>query len=246
MDFSSWDLSPPRIIHSCAKSLQSCPALYDLMDCSPPGSSVHRTLQARTREQAAMPFSRDLPDPGIEPGSLSLLRWAGRLFTSSTTWDPFSDQLKPTSTSVRAASPNSLSEAHHFPSEPSPFFLRVKALLLGGPLSLSLLVSRNQIKEGKNEAGRKEMVWVGRKTRNGKGVCRKSDGLWAILFPGSNTIKSQSQMRQRLQTPRASWFAFPAWARCALPSSSLLFSNSMGSQGLSSGQWRGASSSSGP
>ena len=100
----------------------------------------------------------DLPDPGIEPGSLSLLHWAGRLFISSTTWDPFSDQLKPTSTSVRAASPNSLSEAHHFPSEPSPFFLRVKALLLGGPLSLSLLVSRNQIKEGKNEAGRKEMV----------------------------------------------------------------------------------------
>ena len=25
----------------CAKSLQSCPALCDCMDCSPPGSSVH-------------------------------------------------------------------------------------------------------------------------------------------------------------------------------------------------------------
>ena len=25
----------------CAKSLQSCPALWDPMDCSPPGSSVH-------------------------------------------------------------------------------------------------------------------------------------------------------------------------------------------------------------
>ena len=103
---------------------------------------------------------RDLPDPGIEPGSLSLLHWAGRLFTSSATWESIliSDRLKPTSASVRAASPNSLSEARHFPSEPSPFFPRVKTLLLGGPLSLSLLISRNQIKEGKNEAGQKEMV----------------------------------------------------------------------------------------
>ena len=34
----------------CATSLQSCPALCDPMDCSPPGSSVHGTLQARTLE----------------------------------------------------------------------------------------------------------------------------------------------------------------------------------------------------
>ena len=32
------------------KSLQSCPALCDPMDCSPPGSSVHRILQARILE----------------------------------------------------------------------------------------------------------------------------------------------------------------------------------------------------
>ena len=30
-----------------AKSLQSCPTLCDPMDCSPPGSSVHRILQAK-------------------------------------------------------------------------------------------------------------------------------------------------------------------------------------------------------
>ena len=29
---------------------QSCPTLYDSMDCSPPGSSVHGILQARTLE----------------------------------------------------------------------------------------------------------------------------------------------------------------------------------------------------
>ena len=26
---------------------QSCPTLYNSMDCSPPGSSVHRILQAK-------------------------------------------------------------------------------------------------------------------------------------------------------------------------------------------------------
>jgi len=40
------------------------------MDYSPPGSYVHGILQARILEWVAMPFSRDLPDPGIEPMSL--------------------------------------------------------------------------------------------------------------------------------------------------------------------------------
>ena len=35
---------------------QSCPTLCNPMDCSPPGSSVHGILQARTLEWAAMPF----------------------------------------------------------------------------------------------------------------------------------------------------------------------------------------------
>ena len=37
---------------------QSCPILCDPMNCSPPGSSVRVVLQTRTREWAAMPFSR--------------------------------------------------------------------------------------------------------------------------------------------------------------------------------------------
>ena len=56
----------------CAKSLQACLALCDPMDCSPPGSSVHGTLQPRMLEWVAMPSSGDLPHPGIEPGSPSL------------------------------------------------------------------------------------------------------------------------------------------------------------------------------
>jgi len=42
------------------------------MDCSPPGSSVHGILQARILERVAISFSRDLPDPGIEPRSPAL------------------------------------------------------------------------------------------------------------------------------------------------------------------------------
>ena len=42
------------------------------MDCSLPGSSVHGILQARILECAAIPFSRDLPNPGIKPQSPAL------------------------------------------------------------------------------------------------------------------------------------------------------------------------------
>ena len=40
-----------------AKSLQSCPTLCNPMDCSPPGSSVHGTFQARTLEWVAISYS---------------------------------------------------------------------------------------------------------------------------------------------------------------------------------------------
>ena len=38
--------------------IQSCPALCDPMDCSPPGSSVHGVLQASTLEWVAVPLFR--------------------------------------------------------------------------------------------------------------------------------------------------------------------------------------------
>ena len=41
-----------------ATLLQSCLTLCDPMDCSPPGSSVHGTLQARILEWVAISFSR--------------------------------------------------------------------------------------------------------------------------------------------------------------------------------------------
>ena len=47
---------------------QLCPTPCGPMYCSAPGSFVHGLLQARVLEWVAIPFSRDLPDPGIKPG----------------------------------------------------------------------------------------------------------------------------------------------------------------------------------
>ena len=66
----------------CAKLLQLCLTLYDLMDCSPPGSSVHGILQARILQWGACPPPGDLPDPGIKPVSLKSPTLVGRFFTT--------------------------------------------------------------------------------------------------------------------------------------------------------------------
>ena len=42
-----------------AKLLQLCPTLCNPMDGSPPGSSVHRILQARVLEWVAISFSKN-------------------------------------------------------------------------------------------------------------------------------------------------------------------------------------------
>ena len=55
---------------------QLCPALHNPMDCSPPGSSVHGTLQARIPEWVAISSSRgNLPTQGSSPHLLHLLHW---------------------------------------------------------------------------------------------------------------------------------------------------------------------------
>ena len=69
------------------KLLQLCSTLCDLMDCSPPGSSVHRILQARIPEWGAMPFSRgssrfrDCTHFSMAPAL------ASRSFTTTVTWE---------------------------------------------------------------------------------------------------------------------------------------------------------------
>ena len=56
----------------CVLVIQLCPTLCFPMDCSLPGSSTHGILQARILEWAAIPFSRDLLDPGIKLRSPAL------------------------------------------------------------------------------------------------------------------------------------------------------------------------------
>ena len=60
-------------------SHKSCLTLCDPMDYSQPDSSVHGISQARILEWAAISFSRDFPNLGIEPMFPAL---AGGLFTT--------------------------------------------------------------------------------------------------------------------------------------------------------------------
>ena len=63
----------------CAKLLHSCLTLWNPMDTSPPGSSVHGSLQARILEWVAMPFSRGSSWPRDRTCDSSL---AGEFFTT--------------------------------------------------------------------------------------------------------------------------------------------------------------------
>ena len=51
---------------------KSCPTVYDPVDYSRPGSSVHGISQARILERVAFLSPENLPDPRIEPASPAL------------------------------------------------------------------------------------------------------------------------------------------------------------------------------
>ena len=78
------DLS--KQIYLCARVLShfSCVRLFETLWTiySPPGSSVHRILQARILEWVASPSFRGSSSPGIEPASLMSPTLAGRFFTA--------------------------------------------------------------------------------------------------------------------------------------------------------------------
>ena len=59
MEDNQWSLNH----YMCA---QSCPTLCDLMDCSPPDSSLHGISQAGILEWVAISYSRGLPNPGMK------------------------------------------------------------------------------------------------------------------------------------------------------------------------------------
>ena len=55
--------------------IQFCLTPCDLLDCSLPGSSVHRILQARILEWVAISFSRGSSRPKVNLCILWLLHW---------------------------------------------------------------------------------------------------------------------------------------------------------------------------
>ena len=77
----------------CVQSLQSCPTLCDPMDCSPPGSSVHGILQARTRVSCCALLQGIFPTQGLNLRLLPPLHWQVVcfcfffFFTTSNTWE---------------------------------------------------------------------------------------------------------------------------------------------------------------
>ena len=64
---------------SCA---QLCPTLWNSIDCSLPGSSVHGIFQARIQEWVVISYSRGSFPTRIEPASLASPALADRFFTT--------------------------------------------------------------------------------------------------------------------------------------------------------------------
>ena len=68
-------------MRACMRAqLLSCIRLFATpLDCSLPGSCVYGIFHPRILEWVVISYSRDLPDPGVEPTSPVL---AGRFFTT--------------------------------------------------------------------------------------------------------------------------------------------------------------------
>ena len=83
--FSAWH----RIIGECmhAKLLQSCLTLCDPMVCSLTGSSVLGFSRQDYWSGLPCPPPGDLPNPGIEPASLTSRAVTSGFFTTSSTWE---------------------------------------------------------------------------------------------------------------------------------------------------------------
>ena len=79
-----WFISPAGM-H--AKLLQLCLTLWDPMDCSPPGSSVHGILQTRILKWVALPTSRESSQPRDRRQVSLSPALASGFFTTSATWE---------------------------------------------------------------------------------------------------------------------------------------------------------------
>ena len=80
-------LDPPLICKMCAKSLRLCPTLCNPVDCSLPGSSVHRGSPGKNTGVGCHASSRVSSWPRGWTWVLYISCIAGGFFTTSTTWE---------------------------------------------------------------------------------------------------------------------------------------------------------------
>ena len=66
---------------------QSCPPLWDNMDCNLPGSSVHGIFQTRIQNWVAISFSRGSSQPRDQTRISCVSCFGRRVFNHWTTWD---------------------------------------------------------------------------------------------------------------------------------------------------------------
>ena len=71
----------------CTKSLQSCLALHNPMDCSLPSSSIHGFSSQEYWSGLPFPSPEELLSPGVQPVSLASPALAGGFFITSSTWE---------------------------------------------------------------------------------------------------------------------------------------------------------------
>ena len=74
------------LLATCANLLQSCPTLCNLMDCSPPGSSVHGHSAGKNWSGLPCLPPGNLPNQGSNPRLMSPAL-SGGFFTTSATWE---------------------------------------------------------------------------------------------------------------------------------------------------------------
>ena len=77
----------PNSVCMQAELLQPCLPLCDPMNCSPPGSSVHGSLQARTLEWVATPSSRGSSPPKDQTHGSYISYMSRWILYTSTTWE---------------------------------------------------------------------------------------------------------------------------------------------------------------
>ena len=112
---------------ACAQSLQSCPSLWDPIDYSPPGSSVHGDSPGKNTGVGCHFLLQGIFQPRDRACASYAL--AGRFFTTSATWEAQYPHRDVDKSVFRVHLPSSLGPVPAFPP-PRFLYLFLAAALL--------------------------------------------------------------------------------------------------------------------